>query len=118
MLSNIVSGKVLKKYRVMSISGIRLGVSAWRLRRNFKTGRAVNSRKGAIIVSEEVKQNVIQLFIKYINSKLIPVKKDTITKTKRGCRKDYCATLSSICTKESEMLSKTEDVISVIKTVH
>lgn len=68
----------------MSVSETRLGVSTWRLRNSHRTNKL---RKGAILASEDAKQKVTAFLEEHINSKLMPGKKDTITRSKMKMQK-------------------------------
>lgn len=99
MLSSVVSKKILKKYNLMGISKELLGITYSRVQFNSMRQQKQSSdrfrRKSyKIAISEKMKELIRQFLEEDINSRMLPGKKDTITrnkvkKTKKNSNKQH-----------------------------
>lgn len=70
-----------EKYRVISVSGTRLAISAWRLRGNDRNEKAMKLKKGQYQFPKKPIR-IPQFLDEDINSKLMPGKKVNMTNYK------------------------------------
>lgn len=110
ILSNVVSKKILKKYNLMSAANELLGITQKRLKFNsLKQNRDKYSRrKYKNALSERVKERVRLFLEEDINSRMMPGKKDTITRKK--LKKQKRILTNSMKNLHSQFLLKNNDI--------
>ena len=84
ILSSVVSRKILKKYDLMKVANEMLGITEKRLKFNSlrRKDDRFRRRKYKNSISDKVKQKVRDFLEKDNNSRMMPGKRDTITRNK------------------------------------